>query len=80
VGVDVSLDRGQAQRKQAPRILVLKAYNLRGETWIFDAQQQVLTFHDNFVVELKDRTGDITPYYVKVLERLGEEKLLGCGR
>ena len=34
------------------------------------------TINHRMVVELKDPTGDITPYYVKVLNRLAEEGLL----
>jgi triacylglycerol lipase len=36
------------------------------------------TINHRFVVELKDPTGDITPYYLKVLERLAAENLLSA--
>ena len=35
------------------------------------------TINHRFVVELKEPTGDITPYYAKVLERLARERMLG---
>jgi triacylglycerol lipase len=37
------------------------------------------TINHRMVVELKDRTGDITPYYVKVLDRLADVGLLAGG-
>jgi hypothetical protein len=35
------------------------------------------TINHRMVLEIKDKTGDITPYYLEVLDRLAERGLLG---